>query len=159
VFLKECHDGPLASHGSAKRTITLPKKNYYWPNLKDNVEEYVKICLTYQQNQTFNKKQARLLQLLLILERSWENVSMDFMVNFPPSRGFDGIMVVVNQFSKTTHFTPTKENAIAQEIGRLFFTHVFKHHGLPKDIVLNQNPKFTSKFWQPCGSAWGQSSR
>jgi hypothetical protein len=29
----------------------------------------------------------------------------------------------------------------------LFFTHMFKHYGLPKDIVLDRNPKFTSKFW------------
>jgi hypothetical protein len=26
--------------------------------------------------------------------------------------------------------------------------HVFKHHGLPKDIVSNQDPKSISKFWQ-----------
>jgi hypothetical protein len=32
-------------------------------------------------------------------------------------------------------------------MGRLFFTHVFKHHGLPKDIVLDWGPKFTRKFW------------
>jgi hypothetical protein len=46
-------------------------------------------------------------------------------------------MVVVDQFSKMAHFNPTKDEATAQEIGRLFFTHVFKHHGLPKDIVSN----------------------
>ncbi len=57
-------------------------------------------------------------------------------------------MVVVDQFSKITHFIPTKESATAQETGRLFFTHMFKHHGLPKDIVSNRNPKFTSKFWR-----------
>jgi len=44
VLLKECHDGRLECHGGAKGTITLFKKTYYWPNLKDNVEEYVKIC-------------------------------------------------------------------------------------------------------------------
>jgi hypothetical protein len=60
---------------------------------------------------------------------------MDFMVSFSPSRGFDVIMVVVHQFGKVAHFIPTKDSATAQEIGRLFFTHVFKHHGLPKDIV------------------------
>jgi len=48
MFLKECHDGPLASHGGAKRTITFLKKSYCWLNLKDNAEEYVKICLTCQ---------------------------------------------------------------------------------------------------------------
>jgi hypothetical protein len=71
---------------------------------------------------------------------------MDFMVSLPPSRGFDAIMVVVDRFSKMAHFIPTKDNVMAQETGRLFFTHMFKHHGLPKDIVSDQNTKFTNKF-------------
>ncbi len=57
-------------------------------------------------------------------------------------------MVVVNQFSKMAHFIPTKESVTAQEMRRLFLTHVFKHHGLPRDIVSNRDPKFTSKFWR-----------
>jgi hypothetical protein len=73
---------------------------------------------------------------------------MDFMVSLSPSKGFDAIMVVVDQFSKMAHFIPTKESTTTQETGRLFFIHVFTHHGLPKDIVSNQNPKFTSKFWR-----------
>jgi len=36
---------------------------------------------------------------------------MDFMVNLPPLKGFDAIVVVVEQFSKMAHFIPTKENA------------------------------------------------
>jgi hypothetical protein len=73
---------------------------------------------------------------------------MDFMVSLPPSRGFDAIMVVVDRFSKMAHFIPTKDEATAQEMGRLFFIHVFKHHGFPKDIVFDRDPKFTSKFWR-----------
>jgi hypothetical protein len=60
---------------------------------------------------------------------------MDFMVNLSPSKGFDAIMVLVDRFSKITHFISTKETVTAQETKRLFFTHMFKHHGLPKDIV------------------------
>jgi hypothetical protein len=67
-------------------------------------------------------------------------------------------MVVVDWFNKMAHFIPTKEIAMAQEMGRLFFTHVFKHHGFPKDIVLDRDPKFTS-FGEPCGSVWGWNSR
>jgi hypothetical protein len=62
TLLKECHDGSLACHGGAKRTTAFLKKSYYWPNLKDSAEEYVKTCLTCQQNRTLNKKQAGLLQ-------------------------------------------------------------------------------------------------
>jgi hypothetical protein len=50
VLLKECHDGPLVGRGGAKRTTTFLKKSYYWPNLKDDVEEYVKTYLICQQN-------------------------------------------------------------------------------------------------------------
>jgi len=71
---------------------------------------------------------------------------MDFTMNLPPSRGFDVIMMVVDRFSKITHFILTNKSAMAQEMGRLFFTHVFKHHGLPKDILSNRDPKFINKF-------------
>ncbi len=71
TLLRECHDGPLAGHGGAKRTTTFLKKSYYWPNLKDCAEEYVKTCLTCQQNRTLNKKQAGLLQPLSIPEGPW----------------------------------------------------------------------------------------
>jgi hypothetical protein len=108
IILKECHDGPLASHGGTKCTTTLLKKSYYWSNLKDSAEDYVKTCLTCQQNRTLNKKQVSLLQPLLNSEGPWESVSMDFMVSLPPSRGFDAIMVVVDRFSKMAHFIPTK---------------------------------------------------
>jgi len=53
VILKECHDGPLAGQGG---TTTFLKKSYYWPNLKEDAEEYVKTCLTCQQNLVLNKK-------------------------------------------------------------------------------------------------------
>jgi hypothetical protein len=100
TLLKECHDRPLAGQSGPQRTTncttTFLKKSYYWPNLKDSVEEYVKTCLVCQQNRTINKKQAGLLQPLPILEGPWESVSMDFMVSLPPSKGFDAIMVVVD---------------------------------------------------------------
>ncbi len=74
-------------------------------------------------------------------------MSMDFMVSLPPSRGFHAIMVVVDRFYKMAHFIPTKDEAMTQKTGRLFFTDVFKHHGFPKDIVSDRDQKFTIKLW------------
>jgi hypothetical protein len=84
---------------------------------------------------------------------------MDFMVSLPPSRGFDTIMVVMDRFNKMAHFIPTKDEATAQETSRLFFTHVFKHHGLPKDIFSVETQSSQVSFSEPCGREWGRSSR
>jgi hypothetical protein len=70
--------------------------------------------------------------------------------------GFNGEFVTIKgilcdhggrgSISKMAHFIPTTESATTQEMGRLFFTHVFKHHGLPKDIMSDRDLKFMSKF-------------
>ncbi len=136
MLLKECHDGSLAGHGGAKRTTTFLKV-LLLAQLEGWCRRVCENLLSCQQNQTFNKKQVGLLQPLPIPKGQWESVSMDFMVSLPPSKGFDAIMVVVDQFSKMAHFIPTKDEATDQETSRLFFTHVFKHHDLPKDTVLD----------------------
>ena len=79
-------------------------KNYYWPNLRDDMEQYVKSCVTCQQNKTQFRKEAGLLRLLPIPTKCWKNVSMDFITHLPKSKGFNSIMVVVDRVSKMAHF-------------------------------------------------------
>ena len=62
--LKECHDGPVAGHLNPKPTLAQLVKNYYWPNLRDDVEQYVKSYVTCQQNRTQFRKEAGLLRPL-----------------------------------------------------------------------------------------------
>ena len=148
ALLKECHDGPVAGHRGVKPTLAELVKNYYWPNLRDDVEQYLKSCVTCQQNRTQFRKEAGLLRPLPIPTKCWESVSMDFMTHLPESKGFDSIMVVVDRVSKMAHFVPTRDTATAQEVGRLYFDKVVKHHGMQKSIISDRDPKFTSRFWR-----------
>ena len=99
------------------------------------MEHYVKSCVTCQQNRTQFRKEAGMLRPLPIPTKCWESVSMDFMTHLPESKGFDSIMVVVDRVSKMAHFVPTRDTATAQEVGRLYFDKVVKHHGMQKSIV------------------------
>ena len=72
---------------------------------------------------------------------------MDFMIHLPKSKGFDSIMVVVDRVSKMAHFVPTLDTSTVQEVGRLYFDKVVKHHGMKKNIISDRDPKFTSRFW------------
>ena len=135
-------------HRGVKPTLAELVKNYYWPNLRDDVEQYVKSCVTCQQNRTQFRKEAGLLRPLSIPTKCWESVSMDFMTHLPESKGFDSIMVVIDRVSKMAHFVPTRDTATAQEVSRLYFDKVVKHHRMQKSIILDRDPKFTSRFWR-----------
>ncbi len=126
MLLKECHDGPLMGHGGAKCTITFFKKYYYWLNLKDDVEEYVKICLTYQQNRTFNKKQP---PHILGCGTFLGGNEMCHLVN-----RFTTTMIASNPLNAGKLTMKSMDTLSRDPLG---IGNMFKHHGLPKDIVLD----------------------
>ena len=70
------------------------------------------------------------------------------MVALPRTpEGFDSILVVVDRLSKMAHFLPTRSTATAADTAAIFFSQIFRLHGLPDDIVSDRDSKFTSKFW------------
>jgi hypothetical protein len=90
-----------------------------------------------------------LLQPLPIPEWKWETISMDFITGLPKStKQNDAIMVVVEKFSKSTHFVPFKSTCKAIDIANIFLKEIFRLHGLPKEIVYDRDTKFTSIFWK-----------
>ena len=49
-----------------KKTITMLRKEYFWPNMKTEVAEYIARCLECQQVKTKHQHPAGLLQPLPI---------------------------------------------------------------------------------------------
>src|SRR4051812_33486317 len=45
--------------------------------------------------------------------------------------------------------------ATAPEVAKIFFTTIFRNHGLPHVIILDRDAKFTSRFWQALFSQLG----
>lgn len=54
-------------------------------------------------------------------------------------------MVLVDHFSKYATFTA---NCEAKEAAYLFLWDVVKHWGIPKHIISDRDPRFTSAFWR-----------
>ena len=125
-----------ADHGVAVQVLLLAK-------MGEDVQAYVKSCLVCQLDKTKKKKMARLLQPLPIPEKPWQIVSMDFISGFPKACECKSIFVVVDQFSKYSVFMATSEACPVEEAANLFFSHVVKHFGLPKDIVNDRDARFT----------------
>jgi hypothetical protein len=55
-------------------------------------------------------------------------------------------MVVVDKLTKSAHFIPLKTTHRAADVADIFLKEVARLHGIPKIIVSDRDPKFTSNF-------------
>ncbi len=68
---------------------------------------------------------------------------MDFVVNLPiSSRGFDGIMTIVDRFSRLVKFIPMKTASSAADVARLFFDNWLCVFGAPSKIISDRDVRF-----------------
>jgi transposase InsO family protein/uncharacterized protein YjiS (DUF1127 family) len=145
----EYHDVPLAGHVGIHKTLERLKRQWFWPKMKNDVEDYVRSCTACQQNKPSHQKPMGLLQPLPIPERRWQQVTMDLITQLPMSKnGFDAVLVVVDKLSKMVHYVPTNTNADADQLAKLFLNNVVKYHGIPESIVSDRDSRFTSRFWR-----------
>ena len=73
---------------------------------------------------------------------------MDFVEGLPQSASANAILVVVDKFSKFSHFIPLHHPFTAPSIARLFMDNVYHLHGMPSAIISYRDRVFTSTFWQ-----------
>ena len=68
-------------------------------------------------------------------------------MKLPTSNGFDTILTItVYDCTKASIFIPCNETVDTPEVVKLYATHIFPHYGIPKKIISNRDPQFTSAF-------------
>ncbi|KAI9173770.1 hypothetical protein LWI28_006211 [Acer negundo] len=85
-----------------------------------------------------------LLQPLSILEKIWEDLTMDFIDGLPSSGGYESILVVVDGLSKGVHFIPLRHPFTASSVVKAFVNNVVNE--IPRSIVTDRRKLFMSSF-------------
>ena len=90
------------------KTLELVQVFYYWPKMHKDIRRDVEKC-TICQKAKGTSSNVGLYHPFSIPNRSWKCISMDFIIGSPKTRNrFDNIYVVVDMFSKMSHFIPCK---------------------------------------------------
>ena len=134
----------MAGHYGQNKTLSLIRREFTWPNLRTDVNDYVCSCTSCSQSKSSRHKPYGTLQQLPVPEKPWNSILMDFIEHLPPSSGYTAILVVVDRFSKQSIFIPTHDTITSADLAMLFVHHVFSKHGVPAHVTSDRGSEFIS---------------
>jgi hypothetical protein len=132
----------------------LVKHQYEGPWLRQFVEDYVKGCAKCQESKPMTlQPKAPLLQFDTHMEEGpFQYISIDLITDLPRSEGYNAILMIIDQgCSKAAKFIPCNKTIDAKGVACEYLHHLVPWFSLPKWIISDCNPHFTSHFsWTLC---------
>lgn len=143
-ILAATHD---VAHEGVQKTLHRLCYDFHLPQARSMIQDYVQARVTCQRNKTEHLHPMGQLQSLSIPSRVWDDIGIDFIEGLPRVGDKSVILIVVDRFSKYTHFIPLGHPYLAESVAHAFFLDIVHLHGIPISIVSNRDPVFTSAFW------------
>ena len=147
AILEKAHNLPTGGHpGRQKMWVTL-KLRYYWPNMRRDVENFVKDCKICQ---TFKHSTQRRIpmQLTDTATRRFERVFMDIMGPFPKTDSGNAYILTVQddltKFIEACVLPDKSANTVARALVENFF---LKYH-FPEYLVSDCGTEFANRVME-----------
>ncbi|MBW0575802.1 hypothetical protein O181_115517 [Austropuccinia psidii MF-1] len=121
----------------------------WWPKWEQEFSEYINTCERCQKANRKNAKKYGLLQKIEIPKNPWETINMDWVTGLVPGgrENFNYCLRIVYRFSKSVRCLPCHKEDTAMDTAFLRRNTIIPTCGVPKVIISDRDPKFTSEFW------------
>ena len=140
------HASPMGGHSGFPVTYKRIKALFAWPKMKQVIKNAISGCSVCLQSKPDRSKYPGLLQPLPVPEGAWQVLTMDFIEGLPKYGKFNSIFVVVDKFSKYSHYIPLSHPFSVIDVAQAFMCNIYKLHGLPRFIISDRDRIFTSQF-------------
>ena len=127
-IIQAYHDVPAYGHPGISQTKDLVAKYYWWPQLAQDAQEYVKGCAKCQRNKVNTHPQKAPLSPITPLTEAlpFQTIAMDFIVKLPESAGFNSILTITDHdCTKMLITIPCRETITAEGVAELFLRQIF----------------------------------
>jgi hypothetical protein len=137
----EAHTSKYFIHPGGTKMYHDLKAQFWWTRMKHKTAHYVAECKMCRRVKTDHLRLDGLLQPLNIPAWKWEDINIDFIVGLPiSSRKYDSIWLIVDRFTKSTHFILLHINYRAGKYVKLYIARILCLHGVPKIIIFDRGP-------------------
>ncbi|CAN6487123.1 unnamed protein product [Victoria cruziana] len=150
------HSSRFLIHPGGTKMYREAKRRFWWPGMKKDITDFVAHCLICQQVKAEHQRPSGLLVQWELPEWKWDEVTMDFVMGLPRTqRRHDAIWVIVGRLSKSAHFLAIRATIPLESLAYLYISEIVILHSIPRAIVSDRDPRFTSKFWKAFQKALG----
>ncbi len=150
-LLQKIHDQSFIFHLDNKRTVNLVQRFYYWSEHQAMIRKYIQNCHACQQSKASRNSINELHHSLLISQKRWKNIVMNFITELSLSEDYNVICMIIYHLIKKRHyvFCHWKDDDISvEEMIWIMLWNVYQLHDLFSSIVLNRDFQFISIMWQ-----------
>ena len=122
---------------------------FWWPQMHQDFVLYCQSCDKCQINKEPTTLPYGRSLTLSDLDNPYQILAIDFAGPFNKSDSYTSIMVIMDRCTSYTHLIPLKDTATSEKLFKKLNSTILDAHGLPLSIVLvlNQDSRFTSRFW------------
>jgi hypothetical protein len=124
------------------KTYKAIKAKFSWPNMKKEIEEYVKKCKSCQVNKLLSPKGRAPMEITTTADHPFEKCSLDIVGPLPEmNRGNKYILTFQDDLSKLITAIPIPQQD-AYTVAREFVLNIILKMGTPKHILTDQGANF-----------------
>src|SRR5712675_1941251 len=122
------------------------------------IAEYVQGCAMCQQNKIVTHRTRPPMYKIPMDPAAlpFQQIAMDLIIGLPESNQHDSILTIVDHgCSHVAVFLPCNREISGPKIAQLYFDNVYRWFGLPKKIISDRDPRFTSHFGKALAAKLG----
>ena len=146
TIFRSLHSSPTAGHPGRDATLFSVRKDYYWPSLRPDIEEWIRNCDTCQHTKVYPKKPHGQLKPIDPTPRPWGVVTSDLITGLPSCRGFDSIWTATDKRTKMVHINETTSTLDSEGLYHLYLKRVWSAHGTSDKLITDRGPQYSSRF-------------
>ncbi|MBW0564041.1 hypothetical protein O181_103756 [Austropuccinia psidii MF-1] len=134
---------------SDDRTKERVASTAWWPKWEQELSEYINPPERCQKANKKHGKKYGLLQHIEEHKHPWETINIDWATGLSPGgkKIYNACLIIVDRFSKIMRCLPFHKEDTAMDTALLFWNNIISTCGVPKIIIGDKEPKFTSDFW------------
>ncbi|MBW0524860.1 hypothetical protein O181_064575 [Austropuccinia psidii MF-1] len=135
-------------HMSEDRTKERIESTAWWPRWEQQLSEYINTCERCQKENRKHGKKYGLLQQIEEPKHPCETINMGWVTGLVPGgkESFNAFLIIVDRFSKSMRCLPCHKEDTAMDTALLFWNYIISTCVVPKIIISDRGPKFTSEI-------------